>query len=460
MKIDWNKRYTTIAIYAFLVILCVVFFVFLILDFNTFWHYVVKFLSVFNPVFYGIGITYLLCPSVNFFEKRVFRVLERKNKYRMKRTLSVLCTFILAVVLLVLFLWRILPSVFRGYADLQNVSGLYLETVKTWLLGLSSGEGALAGYIEKITEYSISLLDKIYGAIFSSVPDVGSLAGAAFGILKDFFLGVILAIYFLLAKERLVAQIKKIGRALFDSGKYAALAKGANLADKKFGGYIKGQIADALIIGSVCFICTSIIGIPYYPLVSTLVGIACVIPVFGLLIGTLVGAFIILLADPMEMVWFVLFMMVLHQVNKHMIRPRVIRSGVDASSIFMFTAIIVMTGLLGFWGLIIGVPVFTILYTILYDATERRLARKGLATDTCEYYSTEAGRELHDEMTRKKEARRSHTHSGVEDEADAVFTEELPCVSDEDAVSCEKGAADETDAQDARDEALEDSLKK
>lgn len=442
MKIEWNKRYTTIAIYAFLVIFFVTAFVFFLLDFDSFWNTASKFLSVFNPIFCGIGITYLLSPFLRFFENRVFSGLDRKGKYRLKRTLSVICTLIFVVLALVLFFWRILPMVFRGYADLQTMSGLYLEMLQTWLLGLSYGDGAWAGYMEKIVEYAVEMLSKIYGTFSSVIPDVSVVAGAAFGVLKTIFLGAILSIYFMLSKERLLAQIKKTMRALLDDNGYLSFARGANLTDKKFGGYVKGQLADALIMGTICFLCTFIIGVPYYPLVSTLFGIFCVIPVLGPVIGMLIGALIILLADPLEMLWFMIFMIVLIQVNKHMIRPLVIRSGVDASSVFMFTSIVIMMGILGFWGLIIGVPIFTILYAVLRDWVEKRLLKKGLATDVYAYFSTDAGRELHLENERKNKKRR---HIGELSGGDApeLFTEELPCVPCKKESSSEPAEKDE-----------------
>lgn len=454
MKIDWNKKYSTIACYAAIVIFCVVLCVFLILDFNKFCHYAGKILSVLNPVFYGIIITYLLSPLVGFFERVVFGWLNKKGRYRLRRVLSVLCALLVVLIVALLFLWRIIPQVFRGWADLQSMSGLYLETVKEWLLGLSDGSGMLSGYIDTITEYAVGLLDRIYGSISTIIPDVTAVAGSLLGIIMDIFLGIILAIYFLLVKERLIAQVKKVGRALLNRKRYSSVAKGINLADKNFGGFIKGQLADALIVGTLCLICTFIIGIPYYPLVSTLVGIACIVPVFGPLLGTIAGSLIILLADPIQVIWFILFMIVLSLVNKKMIRPRVVRSGVEASSVFMFTAIIVMTGLLGFWGLIIGVPVFAILYTVMYSAVNRRLAKKGLATDAYDYYSTDAGREMHREEeareARRSERKRTGTLAG-DDKLHRVFTEEFPCITEEEITAYEekRDASDEVDTPSA-----------
>ena len=142
-----------------------------------------------------------------------------------------------------------------------------------------------------------------------------------------------------------------------------------------------------------------------------------------------------------------------------MIRPKIIRSGVEASSVFMFTAIIVMTGLLGFWGLIIGVPVFAILYTIMHSAVDRRLAKKGLPTDTYEYYSTDAGRELYEEDKARRERHTEEQEQLSTGETigkggrHQVFTEELPCITEEEIAAYEKNKTipaeeDEKDSSD------------
>ncbi len=420
MKLDWNKRYNTIAAYALLVIFCLVLCVFGFLNFGSVWKAVIGFLNVFTPIFCGVFIAYILCPSVKFFENRAFAALDKKQMYSLKRVLSVAITFILVILSVVLFCWLVIPRVLAGYADLQHMSNLYFETVKEWILGISLGEGFLAGHLSKIVEYAVSLLEKLYNSIGGLIPDIMTVATALVSIFSDLLLGIILSIYFLLARERLGAQAKKLMRAFLSTDKYRVVKKSAILADKNFGGFIKGQLADALVMGVISYFCLLIIGVPYYPLVSVLVGIASVVPVFGTLIGTIAGALIIFLADPMAAFWFVIFMVILHQINKRMIKPYVIRVGVDASTIFMFTAIILMTGLIGFWGLIIGVPVFAILYATLHSVVDRKLEKKGITTDSYEYYSTETGKALYLEREKKRMHRRR-----AELEKHAV-TEEIP----------------------------------
>lgn len=418
MKIDFNRRNHTLAFYALVVILVVTLCIFAFLNFGTVIRKAGNFLSVFLPIIYGGMLAYLLCPGVKFFERRVFRAMNSKKLYGLARVLSVVLMFLIVVLAITLFCWLVLPRVLAGYDDLQQMSDMYIETLKEWILGIPTGDTFFSSYITKLLEYFVGLLEKLYASASGSIPDVMTVATALVGVLGDVLLGIILSVYFLLARERLLAQLKKVLRAFLNTDKYRIVSKSARLADKNFGGYIKGQITDALVIGVISYFCLLIIGVPYYPLVSTLVGIASLIPVFGTLIGSIVGALVIFLANPMASVWFIVFMIVLHEVNKHMIRPYIIRVGVDASTMFMFAAIIIMTGLIGFWGLVIGVPVFAVLYAFLHSAVDKRLLQRGLSAELTDYYATEAGKELYWERERKRSRRK---RGEKEEEADEDF---------------------------------------
>lgn len=408
MKMDFNKRNTTIAFYALLVILSVTLCIFAFLNFSKVWSGINFFIGVFLPILYGALIAYLLCPGVKLFERRVFRTMNRHRLYGLSRVCSVVFVFLIVVSFIVLFCWLVLPRVLAGYAELQKISELSIETLKEWIMDIPVGETFLSRYLTKLLEYFVGLLETLYHSVAGALPDVMDIATALMNIVGDLFLGIILSIYFLLARERLLAQSKKILRAFLNTDKYRVVAKSVRLADKNFGGYIKGQIADAIVIGVLSFLCLMIIGVPYYPLVSTLVGFASLIPVVGTLIGSIVGAIIIFLVNPVMSLIFVVVMILLHLMNRHMVRPLVIRVGVDASTMFMFAAIIIMTGLIGFWGLLIGVPVFAILYAFLHSAVDKRLAQKGFSSDQIDYYRTEAGRELYIE----REKRRSRLKRG------------------------------------------------
>jgi predicted PurR-regulated permease PerM len=407
MKPHFNKRYTLIAKYCVFVMLACIFAIYVFLHFGVFVGFLWNAISVLSPILIGSMLAYVFSPLVGFFEKRVYHGLDSKKKYRLKRVLSVVSTFAIIITFLILLVLRLIPSVLRGYADLMEMSNFYLDTLKEWLLGLSLGEDhVLSGYVETLIGYVIGLLDSIYGVFGQITPDIASLAGTLVSILGDVILGIILSIYFLFSKERILAQFKKTARAFLSRRKFGAFCRSVRVTNDKFGGFLKGQLADALIIGMLSYICLSIIGVPYYPLVSVFVGMSAFIPLFGLTIGTIIGAVIVLLADPLDALWFVIFMICLNLVNKHMIRPKIVRTMVDASSVFMLTAIILMTGIVGFWGLVFGVPVFAVLYAFIHSFVNRRLEKRGLSTDPYEYYATEAGKELYIEREMKKARRK------------------------------------------------------
>ena len=407
MKPNFNKRYTLIAKYCIFVMLACIFTIYVFLHFGSFVGFLWGIISVLSPILIGAMLAYVFSPLVSFFEKRVYHALDSKKKYRLKRVLSVVSTFAIIITFLVLLVLRLIPSALRGYADLMEMSNFYLDILKEWLFGLSLGkEHVLSGYVETLIGYVIGLLDSIYAVFGKITPDIASLAGTLVSILGDVVLGIILSIYFLFSKEQILAQFKKMARAFLSRRKFGAFCCSVRVTNDKFGGFLKGQLADALIIGTLSYICLSIIGVPYYPLVSILVGLSAFIPLFGLTIGTVIGAVIVLLADPLDALWFVIFMICLNLVNKHMIRPKVVRSMVDASSVFMLTAIILMTGIVGFWGLVFGVPVFAVLYAFIHSFINKRLSKRGLSTDSYEYYATDAGKELYIEREMKKARRK------------------------------------------------------
>ena len=153
MKIDFNRNYGLMALYALVVILCGILFIFAFSNFGLMWTYLVNFLSIFMPIFYGMFIAYLIYPIIKFFEWRVFRGLNRRKKYGLARALSVVSSFCIVIAVIVLFCWLIFPHIIEGYVDLQRMSSMYMGSMKEWLFSLSDGTGALSGYISKFSEY-------------------------------------------------------------------------------------------------------------------------------------------------------------------------------------------------------------------------------------------------------------------------------------------------------------------
>ena len=162
MKINFNKQYTTVAIYALLVILCGILCVFTFTRLDVVWSKIVSFLDIFMPIFYGMAIAYLIHPFVRFFEKKVFHKLNEQKRGGLARVLSIVIVFLLAIASLVFFCWLVLPHIIEGYLDLQKKSNVYIMGMRDWLYDIAGSTGELSDYTTKALEYFIGLMENLY----------------------------------------------------------------------------------------------------------------------------------------------------------------------------------------------------------------------------------------------------------------------------------------------------------
>lgn len=403
MKFEWNKKRSQIMICACLLILfavvCVFFFIKVDVG-NSF----KSIMAVFNPIFYGIIIAYVVNRIVKIFENRVFSFLDKKEKkMKLKRTLSVSCAYITVIIILALLCIFIGPQVWAGIVDLKNNVPMYIAAVQNWLTKLSEQSESFSGIIEKLVSYINSFIDKVYDIIEYIMPKLTGILGNIFVFIKDFIVGIILSVYFLLQKEKFIAQGKRFVRALFSENKYEKIVRIVKQADDSFGGYIVAMAFDSLLVGLECFVICSIVGIPYYPLVSLIIGFTNFIPFFGPFIGAIPSAFIIFIADPISVIWFIIIIVVIQQIDGNIIAPKIIGNHLNLSSVWVVIAISIMSGLFGFMGMVIGVPVFSLIYTWFDDAISNRLRKKGLATEIVDYYSDSVGKEIELERIKAEE---------------------------------------------------------
>ena len=416
-KIDWNKKYTTIAVYAFLVILLSIICIFFFLNYSDFGGYIKKFFSILSPVLLGILFAYLLNPIVRFFENKVFAFITKTGKKRhLARSLSVVCTYVLVLLALSGFVALIVPQIVSGYADLSSNMSNYIKTIQDWLAGLAGNNAFISDIVEKLTKYLSDLLGQISELITQIIPGITKVISGVITVVKNSFIGIIMSIYFLLAKESLGARAKKIAHACLSEKKYESFMKNVVIADKSFGGFISAKILDSISIGIICFFSMAILGMPYYPLISLIIGVTNIIPFFGPFIGAIPGAFIIFITSPGDAIWFCLLILLIQQIDGNYIGPKLIGSSIGLDPVWIIVSITVMSGLLGFTGMVFGVPIFAVIYAFIKNGVENKLKNKGLPQDTSEYYTTEAGRQLCNERAARdaKRARKfSQTKLGV-----------------------------------------------
>lgn len=399
MKLDWNKKYTTIAIYVFLVILFAVFCVFFFVNYNNFGEYINSFLGVFRPIIFGIMFAYLLNPVMKFFERNVFGFLEFKhNKLRLQRGLAVLLTFICLLLFLLLIVWIVVPQVTRGYTDLAGKMGFFIESLQVWLEETSSGDNWFSPYITTAVNYLSDLISKTYEVFQNIMPVITTAVKSIVVALKDIGLGLIFSIYFLLSKETLTAQVRKTTRAAVNDKMYELLKRAMLIVNRCFGEFLLKRIVDSLIIAVLMFLAMLIIGVPYYPLLSFILFVMNIIPVFGPIMGAIVTGFIVLISPGDMLIPHLITLIIIYRLDARFISPKISGRKSGLSTAWIFIAITLMTGFFGVTGMLIGVPVFAIIYTVIKSLIENRLETKGAPAETYDYLpETGDGRKLYEE---------------------------------------------------------------
>ncbi|MBQ9510325.1 MAG: AI-2E family transporter [Clostridia bacterium] len=414
-KISWNRKYTTIAVYALIVILFAVFCTFFFLNYNDFGNYISSFLSVFNPIFYGILFAYILNKIVKPLENKVLKKFSARFP-KAARIICVLFTVIVFAAIILLIVWTIIPQVISGYNDLESKMEFYIASFRDWLQGLVDDGGAFSSYVSSILEYVNNIVDKFYEFLKDLIPLITSAAPKIVVTLKDILLGLVFSIYFLIAKEHLCAQIKKLTRAMFGEKFYSKSIKFSALVDEKFGSFLSERLLESFIIGLITLLFGVIIGIPYYPLISIVLGVSNIVPLFGPIVGIFVSSFIILISSMniWMLIGFIIFEIAAQIVQAAISRSRAVgRNGLSAT--WIFVSIILMTGLFGIAGTVIGVPAFAVLYEIISDWTKKRLAKKEMPTETEDYMSEEDRVRMaeEDEASKQRKAERNEKYKAL-----------------------------------------------
>ena len=400
MKFEWNKRYNTYALYAVGVLIAAVVCIFVFLRWDTIDGILSDILNVCKPLIYAIGIAYLLWPMLTFFEKKVFGRLEKKRpRKKLVRTLALICTYLIFLLLLTLFFGTVIPQISSSFTMLMDRMSMYISTAQTWIddfIGQTTFLDAdfINELVNRLNDLINQMITWIYDNFRRALTGVTSYAATFATEIWNVVLGIIFAVYFLLFKERLLAQVKKLSMSLLPEPMYKKAAHYACLTDHTFGGFINGKILDSLIIGILCFILMSIFRMPYAPLISMIIGITNVIPFFGPFIGAVPSAFFVFIADPGMTLWFVLMVFLLQQLDGNVIGPKILGDFIGISPLWVIVSITVMGGLLGVFGMFLGVPTFAVIYAIIKEITEKKLEKKGLPVVTDAYYADEDYRSI------------------------------------------------------------------
>ena len=346
-------------------------FFFLIYRFQGFGDAISKLTGILMPFIYGAVIAYLLKPVCNCVEDFLRRLLPEKMG-TVANMLAVTISLLFGILVVYALIMMIVPQLITSVTTLYYTARNNLNDFVDWASHqeIIASNQKLLDFIETSYDNLQDTLDNIVRT--KLVPSMQSLlSGAALGVmsfvtfLKNIIIGVIVSVYLLASRKKFGQQCKMILYSLIKPRWADIILEEILYADKMFGGFINGKILDSAIIGVLCYIACLIFKFPSALLVSVIIGVTNVIPFFGPFIGAIPATLLILIQNPIKALWFVLFVLVLQQVDGNIIGPKILGNTTGLSSFWVLFAILLFGGLWGFVGMIIGVPVFAVIYDVL-----------------------------------------------------------------------------------------------
>ena len=394
----WDRKYLYWGITAFCVIAAAILFYMALRFLPDLRKTISSVFKILSPFVWGFVITYLIAPLMRLLERSVFgplcRKLFAKNKKsdgsKLARGLAVLVSELTMVAVLTALVYLILPQLYSSIETIVKNGPDYLRDLSVWVNGM------LQNYPE-ITKYVSEALNTLNTDIMSWVstkllPGVGnlvtSLIEGGYVVVQGVYnllIGIIVSIYLLSDLEHFTAALRKLNYSWFSLETAEKVREAVEFTDRTFMGFISGKLLDSAIIGLICYIVCAILNMPYALLVSVIVGVTNIIPFFGPFIGAVPSALIILMVDPLKCLIFIVFVIILQQIDGNFIGPKILGSSIGITSFWVLFAIVVGAGLFGFPGMVLGVPVFVVLYTFLTNRVDERLKKSDLPWETAQY---------------------------------------------------------------------------
>lgn len=392
-----DKKYLYWGVTAFLVIASCILLYLLIQRWGDFSAGMTALLRILSPFVWGVVIAYLLRPMMRFYETWLLEPLgcrlfpKKESRVRAFSRVTGIILSEASLMLIVFFLLRlVLPQLYSSVESIVVNSESYYGTIVTW------GSKLLEDY-PQIEQTFVTVLGQTSDTIVQWIRDtllpqmtgiITNITSGVYHFVRGIYyvsIGIIASVYMLYNKENVSTGAKKLLYSVFSPARSKKILDATRFSDDIFMGFVSGKIVDSAIIGVLCYICCLIMKMPYAILVSVIVGITNVIPFFGPFIGAIPSAFIILMIEPIKALEFVIFILLLQQFDGNILGPKILGESTGINGFWVMFSIIFGAGLFGFAGMLLGVPVFVVIYTGIQRLVERRLEKSGLPTETASY---------------------------------------------------------------------------
>ncbi len=352
----------------------VVSFYFVILNFYFIKAFIDKTISILLPFVVGFSIAFVVAPLMKWIETNILSYLKLKVKIR--RIIAAVLTVFLVIGLVVFSIYVLLPQLISSVNTLTIQLPSYVSTAEDFIQDLILRLNIDPEFTEILIGSGEELLHVLANLIKEYVPKIISYSLQFANLLFRISLGLIVAIYILIDRERFALQFRKMTYAFLNEENAQRVLKVTRLSSKTFNSFIIGKSIDSIIVGLLCFLAMTIFNWPYAILISFIIGLTNMIPVLGPFIGAIPSLFILFIVDPMVTLWFGLFIILLQQLDGNFIGPLILGDSMGLPGLWIMFAIVIGGGFFGLVGMFIGVPIFAVVYTIINEIVHKRLALK------------------------------------------------------------------------------------
>ena len=351
------------------------------------------------PFVLGGAIAFVINVPMSFLEKKIFGKIKEGNKAgeKLARPISILLTIILAVGVIILVMFGVIPQLTRTIASLMMSIANFIPQMQDWIREFSHNNQDIMKLVDQVQfnpdqaiKWGISILGNGAGNMMNTTMSaVGSIVSG----FATFFIAFSFACYILFQKEKLYIQIRKIFFAFIPRKKAEAFLKICSLTYRTFANFLAGQCLEAVILGSMFVITLSILKMPYALLIGTLIAFTALIPIFGAFIGCAVGCFLIFMVNPKQAILFIIVFLILQQIEGNLIYPHVVGGSVGLPSIWVLAAVTIGGNLMGIVGMLVFIPIVSVIYTIFREFVYMRLKKQHIKqvtkTEIVEYTAEE-----------------------------------------------------------------------
>lgn len=366
MKRDIKKNIILIITYIALII-------FVLVNFEKILSILGYIINIFSPFIFGAIVAFVLNVLVNFIERKLFGKVKKKTWLKIKRPLSIAISVVLVIFIIVFIMNLLIPQ-------LKNSVSLFTDSLPTYkedIINIMNKFNLEETTIKKVSDYLDNfgkvITDYIKGNSKDVITVTTEVATSLIAIISKAVIAIVFAIYIIAQKETLKRQFNKLMSAYLKPRTVNRINKYASMANTTFSNFVTGQCLEALIFGSLCFLGMLILRLPYATTIAVLLGFTALIPVFGAFIGTFLGAFLILMISPIKAIIFVVFILVLQQIEGNLIYPKVVGKSVSLPGIWVLLSVTIGASVGGILGMLIATPLCSLLYILLRQAVNDRI---------------------------------------------------------------------------------------